>query len=37
MLIEGSFVMLAVIVWLLLRILSESEMQQQLVEGRVPG
>jgi putative membrane protein len=36
MLIEGSFVMLAVVVWLLLRILRESEAQQQLAEGRVP-
>jgi cytochrome c oxidase assembly factor CtaG len=37
MLIEGSFVMLAVVVWLLLRVLSESEAQQQLAEGSVPG
>jgi cytochrome c oxidase assembly factor CtaG len=32
MLIEGSFVMLGVIVWLLLRILSESEARQRLAD-----
>jgi cytochrome c oxidase assembly factor CtaG len=33
MLIEGSFVMLGIIVWLLLRLLSESETQQQHADG----
>jgi putative membrane protein len=33
MLIEGSFVMLGVIVWLLLRLLAESEARQRLAEG----
>ena len=32
MLIEGSFVMLGVIVWLLLRLLGESEARQRLAE-----
>ncbi len=37
MLIEGSFVMLGVIVWLLLRILRESEARQQALElAQVP-
>ena|SRR5438067_4727493 len=34
MLIEGSFVMLGVVVWLLLRVLAESEARQRLLEGR---
>ena len=34
MLIEGSFVMLGVIVWLLLRLLAESEARERLAEGR---
>jgi cytochrome c oxidase assembly factor CtaG len=33
MLVEGSFVMLGVVVWLLLRVLSESEARQRLVDG----
>jgi putative membrane protein len=33
MLIEGSFVMLGVVVWLLLRILHESEARQRLLDG----
>jgi putative membrane protein len=32
MLVEGSFVMLGVVVWLLLRILGESEARQQLAD-----
>jgi hypothetical protein len=32
MLIEGSFVMLGVIVWLLLRVLGESEARQRLAD-----
>jgi putative membrane protein len=35
MLVEGSFVMLGVIVWLLLRVLHESEATQRLVEAGV--
>ena len=34
MLIEGSFVMLGVVVWLLLRVLAESEARQRALEGR---
>jgi cytochrome c oxidase assembly factor CtaG len=34
MLIEGSFVMLGVVVWLLLRVLAESETRQRALEGR---
>jgi putative membrane protein len=34
MLIEGSFVMLGVIVWLLMRVLAESEARQRALEGR---
>jgi putative membrane protein len=34
MLIEGSFVMLGVVVWLLLRVLAESETHQRALEGR---
>jgi hypothetical protein len=34
MLVEGSFVMLGVIVWLLLRVFGESEDRQRLVEAR---
>jgi putative membrane protein len=34
MLIEGSFVMLGVVVWLLLRVLAESEARQRVLEGR---
>ena len=34
MLIEGSFVMLGVVVWLMLRVLSESEARQRALEGR---
>jgi len=34
MLIEGSFVMLGVVVWLLLRVLAESEAHQRALEGR---
>jgi len=34
MLIEGSFVMLGVVVWLLLRILHESETRQRALEAR---
>jgi putative membrane protein len=34
MLVEGSFVMLGVIVWLLLRVFRESEERQQLIEAR---
>jgi putative membrane protein len=33
MLVEGSFVMLGVVVWLLLRVLSESEARQRLADG----
>jgi putative membrane protein len=33
MLVEGSFVMLGVVVWLLLRILGESEARQRLADG----
>ena len=33
MLVEGSFVMLGVVVWLLLRILGETEAQQRLADG----
>ena len=33
MLIEGSFVMLGVIVWLMLRVLAESETKQKLADG----
>jgi putative membrane protein len=33
MLIEGSFVMLGVVVWLLLRLLGESEARQRLLDG----
>jgi len=37
MLVEGSFVMLGVVVWLLLRILRESEERQRALElGQVP-
>jgi putative membrane protein len=34
MLIEGSFVMLGVVVWLLLRVLADSEARQRALEGR---
>jgi putative membrane protein len=34
MLIEGSFVMLGIVVWLLLRVLAESEARQRALEGR---
>jgi putative membrane protein len=34
MLIEGSFVMLGVVVWLLLRVLADSEARQRVLEGR---
>jgi putative membrane protein len=34
MLIEGSFVMLGVVVWLLLRILQEAETRQRALEAR---
>jgi putative membrane protein len=34
MLVEGSFVMLAVVVWLLLRLFSETEERQRALEGR---
>ncbi|HEY2373600.1 MAG TPA: cytochrome c oxidase assembly protein [Gaiellaceae bacterium] len=34
MLVEGSFVMLGLVVWLLLRVLAESEARQRLLEGR---
>jgi hypothetical protein len=34
MLVEGSFVMLGVTVWLLLRVFRESEERQQLIEAR---
>lgn len=33
MLVEGSFVMLGVVVWLLLRVFRESEERQQLLDG----
>jgi putative membrane protein len=36
MLIEGSLVMLGVVVWLLLRVFRESEARQRLVEAGVP-
>jgi putative membrane protein len=36
MLVEGSFVMLGVVVWLLLRVLAESEARQRLADGQVP-
>jgi putative membrane protein len=35
MLVEGSFVMLGVVVWLLLRVLRESEARQRLVDAGV--
>jgi hypothetical protein len=34
MLVEGSFVMLGMIVWLLFRVFRESEDRQRLVEAR---
>jgi hypothetical protein len=34
MLVEGSFVMLGVAVWLLLRLFDETEEQQRALEGR---
>ena len=34
MLVEGSFVMLGVVVWLLLRVLAQSEARQRALEGR---
>jgi putative membrane protein len=37
MLVEGSFVMLGVVVWLLLRIFRESEERQQLLDAGVPN
>jgi hypothetical protein len=33
MLVEGSFVMLGVVVWLLLRVFRESEERQQLLDS----
>jgi thiol:disulfide interchange protein len=33
MLVEGSFVMLAVVVWLLLRLFEETELRQRALEG----
>jgi putative membrane protein len=35
MLVEGSFVMVGVVVWLLLRVFSESEARQQLIDSGV--
>jgi putative membrane protein len=35
MLVEGSFVMLGVVVWLLLRVFRESEARQQLIDSGV--
>jgi putative membrane protein len=34
MLVEGSFVMLGLVVWLLLRVFHESEARQQLLDAR---
>ena len=34
MLIEGSFVMVGVVVWLLFRVFRESEERQRLLEAR---
>jgi hypothetical protein len=34
MLIESSFVMLGLVVWLLFRILSENETRQRLLDAR---
>ena len=34
MLVEGSFVMLGVVVWLLLRLFAETEDRQRALEGR---
>ena len=34
MLVEGSFVMLGVVVWLLLRLFDETEAEQRALEGR---
>ena len=34
MLVEGSFVMLGVVVWLLLRLFQETEARQRALEGR---
>jgi hypothetical protein len=36
MLVEGSFVMLGVVVWLLLRLFAETEERQRALEGRIP-
>jgi hypothetical protein len=33
MLVEGSVVMLGLVVWLLLRVLAESEARQRLADG----
>jgi hypothetical protein len=33
MLVEGSFVMLAVVVWLLLRLFEETEVRQRALDG----
>jgi cytochrome c oxidase assembly factor CtaG len=35
MLVEGSFVMIGVVVWLLLRVFRESEVRQQLIDSGV--
>ena len=36
MLVEGSFTMIGVLVWLLFRLFAESEARQQLIDAGVP-